>query len=130
MTDSPRVFRNDVFEPGSKFPRARMTDFRTDDVLTQASFTGSVQLNVFDISSSTPTTALFSTTRTLASVVFNSLQPWTLDADGFNFGDTITSNEVAWEGGHTFRLSYLLTHATDGLYPLVFEIRCRDLLSV
>jgi len=125
----PLIFRSEVNEPGSKFPRARLTDFRTDDVLTQASFTGSVELNVYDLSSTAPTTALLTTTRSVASTVFNSLQAWSVDAEGFNFGDTITSNEVAWEGGHTFRISYLLTHATDGLYPVIFEVRCLPVIS-
>lgn len=128
MTANPRVFRNAVWEVGSKFPRARLTD-RNDDVVTQASFTGTVAIAVYDLSSATPTTALFSTTRTIADTIENSLQPWTLDSDGFNFKDTITSNEVAWEGGHTFRISYLLTHATEGLYPVVFDVRCEPLVS-
>jgi hypothetical protein len=92
-------------------------------------FTGSVTVNVFDLSSATPTTAAFTATRTVAGTVFNSLQTWTLDADGYNFGDTITTNELAREGGHHYRIEYLLTHSTDGLYPVVFEIRAEPLLS-
>ncbi len=129
MTANPRVFRNAVWEAGTKFPRARLTD-RNDDVVTQSSFTGSVQLNVYDLSSSTPTTAVLSTTRTVANTVSNSLQTWTLDTDGYNFSDSITSNEVAWEGGHTYRISYLLTHSTEGLYPVVFDSRCEPFVSV
>jgi hypothetical protein len=128
MTANPRIFRNAVFESGSKFPRARLTD-RNDDVLTQSSFGSSVTLNVYDLSSSTPTTAVFATTRTMTNVVSNSLQTWTLDSDGYNFSDTITSNEVAWEGGHTFRVCYLLTHTTEGLFPVVFEVRCEPLIG-
>ena len=129
MTANPRIFRNAVFEPGSKFPRARLTD-RNDDVLTQASFGASVALKVYDLSSSTPTTAVLDTTRTMTNVVSNSLLSWTIDSDGYNFSDTITSNEVAWEGGHTFRVCYLLTHTTEGLYPVVFEVRCEPLIGV
>lgn len=129
MTANPRVFRNAVWEAGTKFPRARLTD-RNDDVVTQSSFTGTVALNVYDLSSSTPTTAVLSTTRTVAGTVSNSLLGWTLDSDGYNFSDSITSNEVAWEGGHTYRISYLLTHSTEGLYPVVFDIRCEPLVSV
>lgn len=129
MTSNPRVFRNAVWEAGTKFPRARLTD-RNDDVVTQSSFTGTVALNVYDLSSSTPTTAVLSTTRTVAGTVSNSLLGWTLDSDGYNFSDSITSNEVAWEGGHTYRISYLLTHSTEGLYPVVFDIRCEPLVSV
>lgn len=128
MASNPRVFRSEVFEPGTKRPRARIVDL-DGDVLTQSDFSGSVVLKVYDISSATPTTEVLDTTRTLANVVFNSLQTWTLDTEGFNFGDTITSNEVSWEGGHTYRICYLLTHTTDGLYPVIFEVRVRDLLS-
>lgn len=128
MTANPRIFRNAVWEAGSKFPRARLTD-RNDDVVTQASFTGDVAVRVYDLSSSTPTTALLDTTRTVANTVSNSLQTWTLDSDGYNFSDTITSNEVAWEGGHTYRISYLLTHTTEGYYPVAFEVRCEPLIG-
>lgn len=128
MASDPRIFRNDVYESGSKRPRARIVD-ENGDVLVQANFSGSVQINVYDLSSATPSTALLSTTRTIANTVHNSLQTWSLDPDGYNFSDTITSNEVAWEGGHTFRISYLLTHTTTGFFPVIFEVRCLPLLS-
>ena len=129
MASQPRVFRSDVYESGGIRPRARLTDL-ADNVLTQADFTGTVSIAVYDISSATPTTAVLSTTRTLSDVVFNSLQTWTKDAVGFNFGDLITSNEVTREGGHSYRISYLLNHVTDGKYPVLFEIRCLPLLSL
>jgi len=128
MSSEPRVYKSVVWELGTIKPRARITDV-DDNVLVQADFTGSVQLSVFDLSSSTPTTAAFTATRTIAATVFNSLQDWTLDPDGYNLGDTITTNELAREGGHHYRIEYLLTHATDGLYPVVFEIRAEPLLS-
>lgn len=128
MSSQPRVYRSDVWEAGGKRPRARLTDV-DDNVLVQADFSGTVALDVYDLSTATPTTPVFTTTRAVSAVVFNSLQSWTKDAVGFNFGDLITSNEVAWEGGHSYRISYRLNH-TDGLYPVAFEARCLPLLSL
>lgn len=125
----PRVFRNPVHEGGSKKPRARLTD-DDNNVLVQADFTGSVQVRVFDLSDD-PTAAIFSNTRTVGATVLNSLQDWEVDADGYNFSDSITSNEVGgWKGGHSYRISYLLTHSTDGYYPVIFEIRCLNLYGL
>jgi hypothetical protein len=129
MSSQPRIYRADVYESGGIRPRARLTDV-DDNVLVQADFSGSCTLEVFDLSSAAPTTAAFTATRSLASVVFNSLQSWTKDDIGYNFGDLITSNELAREGGHTYRISYRLNHATDGTYPVLFEVRCLPLLSL
>lgn len=125
-----RVFRSENSETGHKYPTARMVDLQTADVLVQADFTGSVQVRVYDVSVD-PTTAIFSNTRTIAATVFNSLQDWEVDGDGYNFQDTVTSNEVGgWEGDHLYRFSYLLTRVSGGYYPVVFEMRCLPLFSL
>jgi hypothetical protein len=125
----PRVFRNEVFESGHKKPTARIVD-EDNNVLTQADFTGSVLVRVFDLSID-PTTAILSNTRTIAATVHNSLQDWEVDGDGFNFQDTVTSNEAnGWPGDHTIRISYLLTKTTGGYLPVAFEVRSLPLFSL
>jgi hypothetical protein len=129
VPSSPRVWQGEAFEAGTKFPTARVVD-KDGNVQVQANFSGSVLRRVYDISSATPQTAVLSNTTTIASVVFNTLQTWDVDTVGFNFQDSITSNSVAWEGGHVYRLSYLLPHTTQGYIPVVFDLKIQALLSL
>ena len=122
----PQVFRSRVWEAGPKKPTARVVD-DTGQAVTQGDLSGSVALSVFDISVD-PNSAIFTTNRTIGNVVFNSLQAWDVDGQGYNFQDTVKTNEVTLEGGHTYRLSYRFS-ATDGTIPVLFEWRVRGLLS-
>ena len=125
----PRVWTSDHFEAGTIYPRARVVD-RDGNVQVQANFSGSVVVRVYDMSSTTPSTAILSNTVTVASCVFDSLQSWDVDDDGYNFQTSITSNQVAWEGGHCYRVSSLLPHTTQGYIPVVHELRIQALLSL
>jgi len=124
-----RVWTSEHFEAGTKYPAARAVD-RDLTVITQSDLSGSVIVRVYDLSSATPSTVVFSNTVSVASVVFNSLQPWDVDDDGFNFRTAITSNNVSWEGGHTYRVSSLLPHTSQGYIPVVHDLKIRDLLSL
>lgn len=129
MPTPPRVWQSELFEAGTKFPTARVVD-RDGSVVVQGDFSGSVLRRVYDLGSATPQTAILSNTAVIGDVIFNSLQSWDLDDIGFNFRDSVTSNSVAWEGGHSYRLSYLLPHTTQGYIPVVFELKISPLLSV
>lgn len=125
----PRVWEATHFEAGTKYPTARVTD-KDGNVLVQADFSGSAVIRVYDLDSATPTTVAFSNTVAVSSVVFSSLQDWDVDDEGFNFQTSITSNNVAWEGGHTYRVSALLPHTSQGYVPVVFDLRIETLLSL
>lgn len=125
----PRIFfRKLLSETGTKFPAARVVD-RDGTVLVQSDLTGTIALQVFDLSGSDPETAIFSTNRTVGSTVFNSLQVWQEDSIGFNFRDSITSNEVSWDGDKTYRMCYTLRHTSQGNLTVVFEGRTLPLLG-
>ena len=117
----PVIFSDPVWESGSKFPRARVVD-EDGTVMIVNDFTA-CSFKVYNISSTTPGTAVFETNRTVATVMTNTLQTWDLDSVGSNFKDTVTTNEVSLEGGDTYRLSYLLTHTSKGNFPVLFEWR-------
>lgn len=129
MPQAPAVFQGEAFEAGTKYPTARVVD-KDGAVLTQSDFSGAVLRRVYDLSSSTPSTAVLSNSTTVAGVVFNSLQTWDIDTDGFNFRDAVSSNDVAWEGGHLYRFSYLLPHTSQGYVPVVFDLKVIALLSL
>jgi len=129
MATPPRVWTSEAFEAGTKYPAARVVD-RDGNVCIQSDFSGSVVIRVYDTGSATPSTVVYSNTVAVSAVVFNSLQTWDVDRDGFNFRTEVTSNNVSWEGGHTYRVSALLPHATQGYIPVVHEIKVRELLSL
>lgn len=123
----PQVFRSRVWEVGPKKPTARVVD-DTGQTVQSGDLTGAIALSVFDISSADPDSAIFETNRVIGNVVFNALQPWELDGQGYNFQDVVKTNEVVLEGGHTYRLSYRF-NTTNGTIPVLFEWRCEGLLS-
>ena len=129
MPPDPRVFRDKVSEVGTKYHRARLVD-RNRNVLGPSDFTGTVRKRVFDLHSSDIDTPTYQGSNTVVSNVFSSLRPWTLDAIGYNFESSISSNNVTWEGGHTYRICYYLTRADgSGVMVVPFENQIEPLLG-
>lgn len=123
----PRIFhRKEISESGTKYCRARLTN-RQGVVTVQSDYGGSIGLTVYDITSSTPQTAVFQTNRTVAGTIFNALQDWgeNVDSVGFNFEDEVTSNELgdSLNGAHTLRFCYRLNHTVEGVRTVIFEGR-------
>ena len=129
MPVDPRIFLGEAFEAGTKYPTARVVD-RDGNVLVQGSFSGAIQQRVYDLGSEDPATAVLSNTITVASAVFNTLQSWDIDDVGYNFQTGVTSNDVSWEGGHTYRFSYLFPHTSQGYIPVVYDLKVKALLSL
>ena len=126
----PRVWRNRVSESGTKFHRIRLVD-RDNNIQVQGNYTGTVTVKVFDLNSDDADTAVYSNTAiTVASVVTNTLQDWEADATGWNFQHGLTSNNLAWEGGHTYRVCYFLKHTSEGVHATAFEDLVDPLLGV
>ena len=123
----PLVFRKKVWEVGPKRPTARVVD-ENGNLLVINDVTA-ITLNIYDFSAADPDLAIFTTTRTPGSTMFNALQTWSVDGTGFNFQDLIRApQDVTLEGGHLYRISYLLT-TTNGDRPVVFEWVVRSLAS-
>jgi hypothetical protein len=99
----------------------------TGQTVQQGDLSGTVALSVFDMSSTDVDSPIFTTNRVIGNTVFDSLQTWSLDGTGYNFQDTVTTGEVALEGGHTYRLCYRF-NATNGTIPVVFEWAVQHLL--
>ena len=129
MPNAIRVWGSEAFEAGTKYPTARLVD-RDGNVLVQGNLTGAILQRVYDLGSDTPETAILSNTVSVASTVFNTLQDWDIDDIGFNFRAEITSNDVSWEGDHSYRICYLAPHTTQGYIPLVYDLKIKTLLSL
>lgn len=128
MPQGPRVWTSEHFEAGTKYPTARVVD-RDGNVVVAGDFSGSAVIRVYDLGSTTPSTVVFSNTVAVGTVI-SALTAWDIDDEGFNFRTTITSNNVAWEGGHTYRVSALLPHTSQGFIPVVFDVSILPLLSL
>lgn len=121
MSAEPRVWRNKVYESGTKYYRARLVN-RDNDIQVQSDYTGLVSVRVWDKEDAT--TALYSNVAiTIVSTVTNTLQPWEADSTGWNFEYGITSNAWtnAWEGGHTFRIEAQLKNVLEGVHTVLWE---------
>lgn len=121
----PTVHRSKVWEVGPRRPSARVVGLNLA-LLVQNDATTAIPLEVFDESAADPDATIFSTNRAIASTLFDTLQTWDLDAVGFNFQDTIGTNEVVLEGGHKYRLEYQIS-TSSGNVPVVFEWRVTGL---
>lgn len=100
---------------------------REDGILYQTSdFSGSTfGLTVYDLSVSNSHTAVLDTTRSISSVLTNSPGSWSYDSTGKNFDDYVGTNEVAFEGGHSYQIEYVGTRLDgSGNQRLAFIARC------
>lgn len=119
----PRVWRTKVAESGTRYHRARLVD-RNNAVLDQSSFTGTILVKVYDLDAAVPDVAAYEGSNTIATWVYNSLQTWEDDGIGYNFEGSVTSNQYAYSGGHTYRVCFYLRRSspsTEGELAVLFE---------
>ena len=93
--------------------------------LVQADVTG-YSLSVFDLTSDTSETAIYSFSDTSAtSVVFNTLQTdssWRKDSVGYNFKAMVAYTAWTQQGGHTYQLEWNLS-TSDGPVPIIHRVK-------
>lgn len=66
---------------------------------------------VYDLSSSTPSTAINTQSLTVADVIYDTAQSWSKDSVGWNFADAIPGT-VMTSPGSTYRVDYTVTLAS------------------
>ena len=93
--------------------------------ITQAAIT-SIAYDIYDLSSSTPGTALGDSVAalTVADVVFDTLQAdsrWDADSTGYNFRHTVAASTLG-TGDHKYGVKYTFTPAAGEPWLLEFEI--------
>jgi hypothetical protein len=89
---------------------------------------------VFDLTSVSPETAVFELNAQAATngvPVYDTLQTdgYSFDAGGYNFRHRVTTAQVDYEGGHSYRFEYQLHHSTQGMIPLVFVVHVMGIYS-
>lgn len=111
-----------IWEDGAATCIARILG-NAGTAITQASLTA-ISYKIFDIDSSTPTTAITSSTLTISSVVFDTLQTgarWTVDSTGYNFLNTFAASNFATPD-HRYRIEIIFDPTSGEDFPVVFEI--------
>lgn len=102
--------------------RARITD-RDGNVSVQGDFTGQATIRVYDLAGADSDTVVFSNVTNISTILTNTLQlPWPNgDSIGWNMEVPVTSNQVAREGGHTYRTEVTMRHTVEGNLTTVWE---------
>jgi len=118
-----------IWEDGGATMMARVTNDSAGNVVR--SDVTSIAYNVFDLSSTTPGTAVSSDSLTVASVVYNSLQTgglWSKDSTGYNFKDTRPAS-IFSEPNHRYQIEYIFNPASGEDFPVVFQVLTRPIWS-
>jgi len=100
------------------------------DAITQSDVE-SIARKVFDLSGSTPGTAVDTSAPAVASTVYDTLQTdsrWTEDSTGYNVADTVEGS-VLDTGNHRYRVEYVFTPTSGEKYAVVFDIYTKALRS-
>ena len=98
--------------------------------ITQAGITTIIR-KIFDLDTATPTTAIDTTSLTIASAVFDTLQTddrWTEDSTGYNFRDVVAGSEYA-TANHRYRVEYVFTSSGGAVFPVVYILSTQELYS-
>lgn len=92
------------------------------------------ELRVYDESSTTPTTSLYTLTGQLASLVMQTALVvdgyWTVDATGYTFRHSLSAAAFTAQGGGVYRLEYKINTPLWGMIPVVNRVRVLALGSV
>lgn len=81
----------------------------------------SATVAVYDLDSTTPSTAIYSTSLTVSAVMFTSLQVtnWGgVDSTGYTFTHTLANGSFSPAGGRRYHARYELTTSSYGVVPI------------
>jgi len=126
LTEATRAV---IWEDGGATFLARIVGADGADI-TQASIT-SGSYKVYDLDSSTSTTAVATGSITVNTNVYNELQTddrWTEDSTGYNFAHTIAAT-VFTTGDHRYRTEYLFDPASGEDFWLVYEVYAQPVMT-
>ena len=117
-----------IWEDGDATEMAR---FQVDGANGVQADVTSIERQIFNITGSTPDTALFTDAITVNDAVFDTLQTddrWDADSTGYNFRDRIPGSKFA-SGACTYRVEYWFTGSSSEKFPIVYEHPARAVLS-
>lgn len=127
----PKVHTGKVYEQSDVRNLAAVVG-GTQQLLTEAAVTD-FDFYVYDLSSATPATAVYSDTAVSPSGVVLTTpltgNGWPYDDDGYNFVHVIEASNFTMQGGHQYRIEYLLNTVSFNLVAVVFQVKVEPLYS-
>lgn len=130
----PTLIRTEVWEGGNVNLMSRVLGLDNNPIF-QAGVTGGasgvISVDVYDMSSATPDTAVYSTTLTCSAVIFTTLQTdsyWTRDGEGYCFRHMMSASNFTMNGGKKYRVCYRIPSVSFGTIPVPAEVQCKSLL--
>jgi hypothetical protein len=104
-------------------------------LLSQGSFAGAADdwtLNVYDRTTGTPGTVVYTTSGAASAIIFNTLQTdgyWTVDAEGYNMRHRVDAAQFTNTGGHSYTLEYELDTVPWDTVWVVADVKARAVAS-
>jgi len=99
-------------------------EYGNDAELITQSAMSSISYSVWDVSGSTPTSAIVSASSlTVSAVVYDTLQngqEWDLDEIGYNFKYTVAGSNFN-APRHMYQVEFIFNPSSGGDWPLVFH---------
>ncbi len=123
------TIKGKIWEDGGAQLMARVVGQSAANI-TQASLT-SIACKIFDLDGATPTTAVDTSTLTVSSVVYDTLQTdarWTTDTTGYNFRHA-PAYTIFTTGGHRYRIEYKFTPVSGDPFFVVFQLQSQEVLT-
>ena len=122
------VIRGEFVE-GQNFKIMARVSWLTNSLIVPADV-GTCSLAVFDLSSSEPTAAIYSSNISTPIIALTSTSGWTVDGTGYNFsyvvvdGTIFPSNSAV--GGHRYRFEFAVpaSAGTNGTAYIIAEMTC------
>lgn len=118
MSTGLNIIKGNIIEGGDCLLQARLIDMADNSVVLTSQI-GALRVSVYDTSSQTPSTNIY--TGASPAVVVSSVVPltvpatWTKDSTGRNFTFTLLNADVTggFEGGHVYRVQFRLNLNLD-----------------
>ena len=128
---SPTIHTAVVWEDGTAILMARILG--ADGTAVDQSDVATIDLEVFDLNSTTPKTAVRSESLTVAAVIFNSLVTtdarWTKDTTGYNFLFAAPASDFV-DGNRDYRLKFKVVATTGEVGFVIYDLTTKDVEEV
>lgn len=136
MSSGLNIIKGHIVENQNVVIMARIIAHTTGLALTTSDTTGAFNLSIFDVSSQTPATDVYSganpTGADITDTLPNADVRWTVDSTGPNFDFEIATSALTptFEGGHTYRVELTTSITAGGDAYTVWELACDGVLTV
>lgn len=125
-----RILRSTLWAKENIQTQARITRSWDGGAMAPSDCT-SWGLRVYDVDSSSPSTAVYVVAGASPSLVLTgTYRTWDEDSTGYNFSHTLTETDWTRKSGHTYRAEYSLSCVSDGPQGIVHFVTLQPFWNV